>query len=155
MNILINVTKNYFGIISLFVIMRLLSIGNGKFILLHNFCRINFFHFQYHQLDIWNWIRIMMYVKLQNKIKNNLNVKFTGCQVAKSIFAVLFSYSTFYKNYSTFISKSIQKFSTFGLELGKITFNTWFLSDRSIFKLSRVRVSTIRYENSYFLTIKD
>ena len=50
--------------------------------------------------------------------------KFSGCQVAKSIFAVLFPYSTFYKNYSTFISKSIQKFSTFGLELGKITFNT-------------------------------
>ena len=45
------------------------------------------------------------------KIKTN-----SGCQVAKSIFAVLFSYSTFYKKYSTFISKSIQKFSTFGLE---------------------------------------
>ena len=42
--------------------------------------------------------------------------KLTGCQVAKSIFAVLFSYSTFYKNYSTFIGKSIQKFSTFVLE---------------------------------------
>ena len=84
-----------------------------------------------------------------------LIMKLSGCQVAKSIFAVLFSYSTFYKNYSTFISKSIQKFSTFGLELGKITFNTWFFSDRSIFKFLKVRVSTIRYENSYFLTIKD
>ena len=52
----------------------------------------------------------------KNEEVHPVYIHVAGCQVAKSIFAVLFSYSTFYKNYSTFIGKSIQKFSTFGLE---------------------------------------
>ena len=47
------------------------------------------------------------------KLLHNMmdRVQHTGCQVAKSFFAVLFSYIYFYKKYSTVISKSIQKHS--------------------------------------------